>query len=184
MRNLIILLFIPFLSFGQVPDLLQLANWQQANSNKYTLDNAARPTPNEVDATTGMNSPNNCTFSSVSASPSPYNGTHSVKITVTTAGTSSTCYLDITGLESGKTYKISMYLNKVSSGNWGLNFWDDQGWTVSSNESYAGFSSDVWNYKEYTKTTNATTGRLLFSSTTAGGPTVELAIDNIVITEI
>jgi hypothetical protein len=115
----------------------------------YTLANAANPT-SDTNATTGASGVTNWTVSSVSTSPTPQNGTHSLKWTH--GGPDNTTYngqIDLTGLNIvvGQTYEIKMYVNRFLGGNFSIVLDIGNGWSVTSTVTIGTVSDpvvDVW----------------------------------------
>lgn len=190
MRKLIYILFLlPFLSFGQIPDLL-LASKQQATpagpTNYYTLANAANP-DSEVNATTGVNAVANWTATSVSTTPTAYNGTYSLKFTH--GGPDNTGYisrLDMSGFTNGATYEVRIWANRVSGGNFRLELSEFFGWTttVQSVLITTSITANTWYEYVLTGTTNSTTPSIRIVAASNADTGNALAIDNITITEL
>lgn len=187
-KSIYILLIIPLFNFGQVPDLLQLASWQKNNSNLYLIDNSARPTPDEVDATTGVVVTANWTASSVSSLPSPQNGTHC--LVWTHGGPDNTLYnsgITLSGIEIGQTYEVIFYVNRYVGGNFTVGLNSTYGWSVSDlvtvNSTFAP-TLNVWHEVVVTGEATSTTPRLHISSNSNADTGNKLAVDNIVIRKL
>jgi len=152
------------------------------------LANAANPT-SDTNATTGASGVANWAVTSVSTSPTPQNGTHSLKWTH--GGPDNTTYIGEinlgTALAAGATYSVTMYVNRVvganftvelDSGSGGVN-----GWTVDSSTLITTLTDPtpgVWREITLTGTRNGnSTSKILIIANSNADTGNAFAVDNI-----
>lgn len=151
-------------------------------ANLYTLANAANP-DSEVNATTGAGNNSRTTWSSVATTPSPQNGTHSLKLTYTGGTVTGYGFITFAGLEIGKTYKISFYVYEGASTSGGQVYLNaTSGW--SANVATGGIPTGVWTHYELTSIAATTTPSMYCYIDDQAVNGDYIAIDNVIITEV
>lgn len=161
-----------------------LASLQQgANSNLYTLANAANP-DNEVDAVTGTdNQGGDYTITSVESSPSPQCGSSVLLFNCNVAtGTSPDAYIELSGLSIGVSYSVTFYAWEPVGTNHQIKLDNEsgRGWLVEDSENLTSTPT------EYTLTgeVDELPAKIRITRTTAGVLNDQAAIDCIVITPL
>jgi hypothetical protein len=168
------------------PTYSELAN--PVPTNFYTLANAANPN-SEVNATTGVSPDANFGVTSVSTTPTAYNGTNSLKfIRSGTNGVSYNSYIVLSGLTIGATYEVKVWINRVQGDSFALSYPDWFGWTTSQTSATINSGSvplDTWTEYTFTGLVPTQTDPAIvvasYTNTLVGDA---IAIDNIIITEL
>ena len=162
--------------------------WIPTVPNLYTLLNSANP-DNEVDATTGITGVTNWIPVSVSTNPDAQNGLYSIKFQNGSVGAKQ-AHLGLTDLEIGKTYKIGMWVYKLSTtgdGPMTISLEASQGWDtyVLVANVNSSLTQGVWTYYEVTSSiTTSINPSISFSVGSSSNTNAAMAIDNITIEEI
>lgn len=147
----------------------------------YQGNNAADPN-NEVDSV--VNTDNNSLFiiTSVESSPNPQNGSSSLLFQQDNAdNTSSDAYIELSGLDTSKTYTITLYTQEVNGLNWVVGLDDSQGWGLDDLKSVS--ADGVWVQMSFSGSPSVTNPKIRINGTASSDLGDLLAIDNIVITE-
>ena len=153
----------------------------------YTMANAANSIA-EVNATTGTSTGStNFGVTSVSSTPTAYNGTYSLKFTH--AGPDNTLYyrrIEVTGLTIGETYEVHIWGNRISGGNFQLSLRSYLGWTESTYAPLIGGSTTANTWYEYILTgiASSTTAYIDLQANTNADTGNAFAIDNISIIKV
>lgn len=154
--------------------------WQEsAAAIEYFTPNAATPTPDEVNGTSGWSDVAGgptITFTSVA---DPSEGTYAIRATTDTSSTGAEFRLALTNMENGASYTIT-YDAKSNHGNWRLKLSTSDGWTAADNN---GFETTSYTADTLLGTTNSTTVYIRGEVTSFVTSGDYMTIDNIVVTK-
>lgn len=187
MKKLIyIFLLFPFFGISQSNKIARAVEISRQQANVVTVvyngQNAADPN-NEVNGTANITViGTELTLSSVTTSPTPQNGSYSLKFTQN-AGTNTTARGNITlvGINNGDNVTVSLYCQETVGANWQILLRTSDGWTTNETINL----SDGGTWTQYTFSANTATQddpSIRIQGTSSSDTGDECGVDNIVIT--
>ncbi len=159
--------------------------WIPPSSNIYTVANSASALAYEANSVTGTTSAANWTASSVTSSPTPYEGTYCMVFTH--GGPDNTSYsstIDLTGLTIGESYTVGIWVNRITSAATALYLQASKGWSSDVDLAIinSGTTVGVWTYFEAIGVAAATDPQITVYCSSTADLNDKLGLDKLTIT--